>query len=55
MYILFLASSNLNVMFTHFEQLRYPVFYTLTKLSVILPHGVRKQTRKFEAFWDLQK
>jgi hypothetical protein len=29
-------------MFTHFEQLRYFDFYTLTKLSVILPHGVSK-------------
>jgi hypothetical protein len=25
-------------MFTHFEQLRYLDFYTLTKLFVILPH-----------------
>jgi hypothetical protein len=32
-------------MFTHFEQLRYLDFYTLTKLSVILPHGVCKLTR----------
>jgi hypothetical protein len=44
--IIFLASSILNDMFTHFEQLRYLDFYTLTKLSVILPHGVCKLTRK---------
>jgi hypothetical protein len=37
----FLASSTLN-MFTHFEQLGYLDFYTLIKLSVILPHGVWK-------------
>jgi hypothetical protein len=42
-------------MFTHFEQLRYFYFYTLTKLSVILPHGVSKQTQKFYAYRDLQK
>jgi predicted phosphatase len=35
-----LDSSTLNDMFTHFEQLRYLDFYTLIKLSVILPHGV---------------
>jgi hypothetical protein len=45
--ILLLASSTLNDMFTHFEQLRYLDFYTLMKLSVILPHGVCKITRKF--------
>jgi hypothetical protein len=33
----FLASSILNDMFTHFEQLGYLDFYTLIKLSVILP------------------
>jgi hypothetical protein len=43
----FLASSTLNDMFTHFEQLRYLDFYTLIKLSVILPHGVCKIPRKF--------
>jgi hypothetical protein len=36
-------------MFTHCEQLGYLDFYTLTKLSVILPHGVCKITNfKFE-------
>jgi hypothetical protein len=44
---LFLASSTLNDMFTHFEQLGYLDFYTLIKVSVILPHGVCKITRKF--------
>jgi hypothetical protein len=43
----FLASSTLNDMFTYCEQLWYLDFYTLTKLSVILPHGVCKITRKF--------
>jgi hypothetical protein len=43
----FLASSILNDMFTYFEQLRYLDFYTLIKLSVILPHGVCKIPRKF--------
>jgi hypothetical protein len=43
----FLASSTLNDMFTHFEQLGYLDFYTLIKLSVILPHGVCKVARKF--------
>jgi hypothetical protein len=38
--IVFLASSTINDMFTHFEQLEYLDFYTLIKLSVILPHGV---------------
>jgi hypothetical protein len=41
----FLASSTLNDMFRHFEQLGYLDFYTLIKLSVILPHGVYKITR----------
>jgi hypothetical protein len=41
----FLASSTLNDTFTHFEQLGYLDFYTLIKLSVILPHG--KITRTF--------
>jgi hypothetical protein len=45
--ISFLASSTINDMFTHFEQLGYRDFYTLVKLSVILPHGVCKITRKF--------
>jgi hypothetical protein len=44
---IFLASSTVNDMFTHFEQLRYLDFYTLIKLSVILPHGVCKIPRKF--------
>jgi hypothetical protein len=44
---LFLASLTVNDMFTHFEQLGYLDFYTLIKLSVILPHGVCKITRKF--------
>jgi hypothetical protein len=39
-FINFLASSTLNDMFTHFEQLQYLDFYTLTKLSVTLPHSV---------------
>jgi hypothetical protein len=38
--IVFLASSTINDVFTHFEQLEYLDFYTLIKLSVILPHGV---------------
>jgi hypothetical protein len=42
-----LKSSILNDMFTHFEQLGYLDFYTLIKLSAILPHGVCKITRKF--------
>jgi hypothetical protein len=47
-YLLIIAvHTTLNDVFTHFEQLRYLVFYTLTKLSVILPHGVRKLTQKF--------
>jgi hypothetical protein len=45
--IFFLASSTQNDMFTHFEQLRYLDFYTLIKLSVILPHEVCKIPRKF--------
>jgi hypothetical protein len=32
-FIIFLASSTVNDMFTHFEQPRYLDFYTLTKLS----------------------
>jgi hypothetical protein len=44
---IFLASSTVNDMFTHFEQLGNLDFYTLIKLSVILPHGVCKITRKF--------
>jgi hypothetical protein len=43
----FLPSSTLIDMFTYFEQLRYLDFYALGKLSVTLPHGVCKLTRKF--------
>jgi hypothetical protein len=43
----FWASSTVNDMFTHFEQLRYLDFYALIKLSVVLPHGVCKIPRKF--------
>jgi hypothetical protein len=43
----FLASSTVNDMFTHFEQLGYLDFYTPIKLFVILPHGVCKISRKF--------
>jgi hypothetical protein len=43
----FLASSTVNDMFTHFEQLGYLDFYTLITLCVILPHGVCKISRKF--------
>jgi hypothetical protein len=37
---IFFVSSTLNDMLTHFEQLRYLDFYTLIKLSVILPQEV---------------
>jgi RAB protein geranylgeranyltransferase component A len=40
----FLTSSTLNDMFTHCEQLEYLDFYTLIKLSLILPHWVCKIT-----------
>jgi hypothetical protein len=47
----FLAPLTLNDMFTHFKQLRYIDFCTLTKLSVILPHEVCKLT----TFRNLEK
>jgi hypothetical protein len=43
----FLASPTLNDMFAYCEQLWYLDFYTLTKLSVILPDGVCEITGKF--------